>query len=167
MVFSNGPYFPMTPETLCIKTWNEWYFDGYSSDDVVEFRLHNPHKAGNGEAFNDFLESVFGMVPEFVDSTISKETMAERITGMLLILIAAAIVGISAAFRIMNVRDQGKLWSFGLAVFSAGGYVMLDVKPGLNIMTPQSLQTSFCSISRKASTPTSSIICWSFLPCAA
>lgn len=142
MVFSNGPYFPMTPETLCIKTWNEWYFDGYSSDDVVEFRLHNPHKAGNGESFNDFLESVYGMVPEFVESAISKETLAEKTIGLLLVLIATAILGISAAFKIMNIRDQGNLWYFGLIAASAGGYILLDTKPGLNILIAQSLHTS-------------------------
>lgn len=141
-VFSSRPDFPVSPETFCIKTWYEWYFDGYTSEDVVEFRLHNPHKAGNGEAFNDFLESVYGMVPELVDSRIAQVTLAEKIIGMLLAVVAAAILGVSAVFKIMNVKDRGVLWYFGLIVISAGGYFMLDTQPGLNILTKQSLDTS-------------------------
>ncbi|MBR5229442.1 MAG: hypothetical protein IKW01_01185, partial [Firmicutes bacterium] len=141
-VFSSDPGYPLPPETLCIKSWSDWYFDSYTSEDVVEFRLHNPHKAGNGEAFNDFLGSVYGMVPDLVESRIAQETFAGKILGMAIGVVAAAILGISLAFRIMNIGNRGFLWYFGLITACAGGYVWLDLQPGLNILVKQSVITS-------------------------
>ena len=141
-VFSTDPGFPVSPETLCIKTWNEWYIDSYNPEDVVEFRLRNPHRAGNGEAFNDFIGSVYGMVPEFVESRIAQATMTSKLIGMVLVVIAASILGTSAAFKIMNIRERGILWYYGLITVAAGGYVWLDTMPNLIILTRQSLQTS-------------------------
>ena len=94
----------------------------------MEIRLHNPHKYGNAQAYEDFLNSFCLGGDSVVEYEVAKKTVPFIATGILLMVFAVGMVGVSTGVG-FGRKEKNELSIYvGLLYFLAGGYFVLDVQ---------------------------------------
>ena len=108
-------------EDLCGKMYIGYECKGA---DEITIRLRNPHKFGNPEAFDDFLNnlSTYGGT-DFERDTLNRGG-AHRIFGVALIMFAFMILGTAIFSMLVHVKGSANLWLIGFAVICAGIYFL-------------------------------------------
>ena len=102
---------------VCGRRWNSWLLPEITPEDEVEFLLHNPHSFGNKSAYQDFLRMMNCTVgsTELLEKSLEPYGKPFRITGFVLIILAAGLIGAFLAFVIKRTPGADLLWnSFGL-----------------------------------------------------
>ena len=114
--------------SLCGSQWSYVTTDGITAEDPVEIRLHNPHAHGNGDAYREFLNSLYNSpdTTYIMESFLKPRSLPLQIAGIMLMIAALMLLGAAAASGILRVPMGGTLWKYGLAAFFAGGFVILD-----------------------------------------
>lgn len=127
-MFQSKPDFPLTQETLCVKTWSTWYCEPVTSEDVLEFHLHNPHNAGNVDAFENFFESIYGCPEILLQGSIQMMNRTVKAIGLVIVTIAIILLGIGAGLGFVDDELGKVFWPFGLLTLFMGGYFIFDLK---------------------------------------
>lgn len=128
VVFRSIPGFPLTKETVCVKSWYIWEYEEVREDCELEIRLHNPHKVGNIHAYNEFLNSVYNVPEVMIESQVQNEKAALELLAALLVIAATAVLGIAAWFGVLNMAYGKFLWHLGLTILFMGAYFFLDTQ---------------------------------------
>lgn len=113
--------FDIAGEDMCGQMYIGYIVKG--ADDIT-IRLKNPHKFGNPDAVDSFLNnlSTYGGT-DFERDTLNRGS-AQRIWGILLILFAFMILGTAIFSMRLPVKGNGNLWLVGFGIFSAGIYFL-------------------------------------------
>ena len=108
-------------EDLCGKMYIGYVCKG--ADEII-IKLKNPHKFGNPEAVDDFLDnlSTYGGT-DFERDTLNRGSM-HRIMGIVLILFAFMILGTSIFSALIHIKGNAIMWYAGFAVLCAGIYFL-------------------------------------------
>ena len=123
-----GRVWDEVPEMVCASVWNTWEYSEADAGKEIEIRLHNPHKYGNGDAYQEFLNSLcFGGGVALQDLA-GQESRLDTIAGMVLIVASIAILGISISYLVQRIPVGSLLWSIGWMCLFMGGYIMMDTK---------------------------------------
>ena len=123
-----GRVWDEVPEMVCASVWNTWEYSEADAGKEIEIRLHNPHKYGNGDAYQEFLNSLcFGGGVALQDLA-GQESRLYTIAGMILIVASIAILGISISYLVQRIPMGSLLWSIGWMCLFMGGYIMMDTK---------------------------------------
>ncbi|MGN0412245.1 MAG: sensor histidine kinase [Lachnospiraceae bacterium] len=123
-----GRVWDEVPEMVCASVWNTWEYSEADAGKEIEIRLHNPHKYGNGDAYQEFLNSLcFGGGVALQDLA-GQESRLDTIAGMILIVASIAILGISISYLVQRISVGSLLWSIGWMCLFMGGYIMMDTK---------------------------------------
>lgn len=137
-IFKNGqkafcsvPDYPLTRETTCVESWSTWFCEPVKTDDVLEFHLHNPHKTGNIDAYNDFFESIYVCPEILLQGHLQQQHRTAEIVGMVIVIIAVVLLGMAAGTMVTDVELGHKLWPYGLLALFMGGYIIFDVQIGI------------------------------------
>ena len=97
-----------------------------SETDTLEIVLKNPHKYGNDNAVNEFLDSMYMYSGKtFEDMMIEKGT-AGRTVGFVIIVISLILIGVAVFSTLLNIPQSTILWLFGLLAFFAGGFFVIS-----------------------------------------
>ena len=105
--------------------WDGWPFHG-SSADPIEIVVHNPHRFGNETAVDEFLSNVaIWDNINFERGVLESEKML-RYTGIFLVIVAFAFLGTALFSALLHVRNNRIIWLLGLAILSAGIYLIYD-----------------------------------------
>ena len=108
-------------EDLCGKMYIGYECKG--SDEII-IKLSNPHKFGNSEAVDDFLNNL----STYGGTVFERDTLnrggASRILGISLILFAFMILGTAVFSMLIHIKGSQKLWLVGLGVFCSGIYFL-------------------------------------------
>ena len=114
--------------SLCGSRWNYIMSPGITTEDEVEFRLHNPHSHGNSSAYRDFLNTLYGSpnTSYILESYLKPYNSPLQIAGIVLIIGALMLLGAALASGILRVPMGGSLWKYGLLALFMGGFVLLD-----------------------------------------
>lgn len=110
----------------CCKQWLQWDTPQISKNDIIEIYLENPHKFGNKNAYNEFLNSIYGGSIGTFKNDISKVGMPSRIIGFTIIIVAIMLLAVSLSFKLMQISGKKNLKNFGLLALFFGGYLILD-----------------------------------------
>ena len=108
-------------EDLCGKMYIGYMCKG---EDEITIKLKNPHKFGNPNAVDDFLNnlSTYGGT-EFERDTLNRGSV-NRILGIALVLFSFMILGTAVFSMLIHIKGSKNLWLVGLGVFSAGIYFL-------------------------------------------
>ena len=92
--------------------------------DEITIKLKNPHKFGNAEAVDDFLNnlSTYGGT-DFERDTLNRGSF-HRILGIALILFAFMLLGTAIFSMLIHIKGSKNLWLVGFGVFCAGIYFL-------------------------------------------
>ena len=125
-VYSSKLEYPLTTETTCIKGWYPWYCEPITKDEVLEFHLHNPHHAGNINAYEEFFESIYACPEMMLQGELQQESRKMEIVALLLIIIALVLLGMASGSSVIDHEFGRKLWPLGLLTLFVGGYFLFD-----------------------------------------
>lgn len=125
-VFWSGRCNDDVPEMMCGSSWTGWEREDLTMEDEIEIRLHNPHSYGNPGAYNEFLDSLYyGGVQGIADEYMA-ETMPYKITGIFMIVVSLALLGMALGYLAQRLPSASLLWSMGLMSLFMGGYLLMD-----------------------------------------
>ena len=97
-------------------------------NETVEIVLTNPHKYGNSDAVNTFLDSMYtysGNGAAF-ENQMLKEGSLQRNAGIAIMVISFIVLGVAIFSLILKVPHSRMLWIFGFMLLFAGGFCILD-----------------------------------------
>ena len=125
-VYSSKMEYPLTTETTCIKGWYPWYCEPVSQSEQLEFHLHNPHHAGNVNAYKEFFDSIYACPQMLLQGELQQESRKMEITALLLITIALVLLGMAGGSVVIDHELGRKLWPLGLLTLFMGGCFLFD-----------------------------------------
>lgn len=125
-VFCSKVEYPLNAETTCIKGWHTWFCEPVSKDEQLEFHLHNPHNAGNVNAYVDFFNSIYPCPETFLQGELQQKSRAVETVALLLIIIALILLGMAGGSAVIDHELGQKLGPLGALTLFMGGYFLFD-----------------------------------------
>lgn len=113
---------------FCGKDWMFFFCDGIGTEDLVEFRLSNPHGFGNRDAYRQFLDTLYVSAndSDIMESFLKPYMQPFQMLGSAFVLIGFVLAGAALAAVLLKSNISGPLIKFGLLSGAAGGYIMMD-----------------------------------------
>ena len=120
-----------TYEITCAKLWQYYRFQRETRQEV-DISIHSPHKFGNENAVDEMLNNMYAYVGyEFEEDRIEEGSL-QRIAGMIILLSACCMLGISVFAGGIHVRGNRYFWMIAFLMAFAGGYIIIS-SPNVNI----------------------------------
>lgn len=114
--------------SFCGKDWMYFFCDAIGTEDLVEFRLSNPHRFGNRGAYRQFMDTLYVSAndSDIMDSFLKPYMQSFQMLGNAFVLIGFALAGAALASVLLKSNIGGQLLKFGLMSGFAGGYIITD-----------------------------------------
>ena len=116
---------PLYGSSVCGVGWTAHSFHG-SSADPIEIVVHNPHRFGNETAVDVLLSNVAIWDNINFERGVLESGKMLRYTGIFLVIVAFAFLGTALFSALLHVRNNRIIWLLGLAILSAGIYLIYD-----------------------------------------
>ena len=97
-----------------------------SETDTLEIVLKNPHKYGNDNAINEFLDSMYMYSGIAFENMMIEQGATDRIAGFVIIVISLILIGVAVFSTLLNIPQNTIIWLFGLLTFFAGAFFILS-----------------------------------------
>jgi len=130
--------------SLCARHWYQITSPGIRETDEIFIYLKNPHEAGNVDAYQRFLESIYIGDRAAVQSELGTRYLLPRLGGMLVLGISVAVLGIAVALILMGIRDGKNIWTLGLISFCMGAFLVLDT-PDMGLINSMPVFNSYAA----------------------
>ena len=127
-IYSVGRATDEIPEMMCANSWHSWDCSKIDGEAEVEIRLHNPHRYGNGNAYNEFLDSLYFGGETALQQLLWKESKLYTLTGIFVLVISLGLLGLSLGYMLHRLSVGKLLCSIGFMCLFMGGYILLDTK---------------------------------------
>ena len=88
--------------------------------------LQNPHRFGNENAIDEFLENMSAAEGIYLESIMLEKGAPQRNIGLIIFIFSFIILGIAAFSTIIHAKKHKEMWLMGLISLSAGGYLLFD-----------------------------------------
>lgn len=111
---------------MCGELWDVWNLPEIKKEDVLEIHLHNPHSFGNGNAYREFLDSLYITNQAFFKEWLGNYTFPFWAAGIIVLIISLMMIGISLGLLVMRIPSGPMLLCAGLFDMLMGGYILLD-----------------------------------------
>ena len=113
---------------FCGKDWMFFFCDGIGTEDLVEFRLSNPHGFGNRGAYRQFMDTLYVSAndSDIMESFLKPYMQPFQMLGNAFVLIGFVLAGAALASVLLKSNIGGLLLKFGLMSGFAGGYIITD-----------------------------------------
>lgn len=126
-VYWSYPSFLPFNEKYCGAYWSFWNGIAISSNDEIEIRLHNPHKFGNENAYNEFMQSLIVGQSEIIEKELNNANLFPRMLSISIIIISLVIIGVALAALFLSIPYANFVWTGGwLALFSSV-FILFDL----------------------------------------
>ena len=99
-----------------------------TTGETVTLVLHNPHRFGNENAIDEFLDELSVYGDAAFEKQFAAKGNAERNVGLVIMIAALALLGTALFSALLRMEDGGKLWTIGLCMVFAGGYFAFGAK---------------------------------------
>ncbi|MGN0648827.1 MAG: sensor histidine kinase [Oscillospiraceae bacterium] len=94
--------------------------------DTLEIVLRNPHKYGNSDAVNIFLNSMYIYNSAAFDEPMLRQGAIPRMVGITIMVFSFIMLGVAIFSSILNVPYSRILWIFGFMILFAGIFCVID-----------------------------------------
>ncbi|MGN1088760.1 MAG: sensor histidine kinase, partial [Huintestinicola sp.] len=115
----------LTPSNCCTQ-WFTLRSTGIYQEDIVETHLNNPHKFGNKNAYNKFLNRIYDSEPEVFSTMMLKSGQRSRIVGIAVIVAAIMLLAVYLAFCLLKIEGGRHIGNLGFFALFFGGYIAMD-----------------------------------------
>lgn len=120
---------PLYGVSACGATWCVYSFSGDSTE-PMEIVVRNPHRFGNETAVDELLDTVaIWSGFDFAQDQMESEK-GQRNAGLLFLIVSLVLLGIALFSGLLHVRGSRLIWVMGMAILSAGVYMMYSL-PGI------------------------------------
>ena len=109
-------------EDACAVMWSAIYSTG---DEPITIVLQNPHRFGNENAIDEFLENMSAAEGIYLETMMLEKGAPQRNVGLMIFIISLIILGIAAFSTVIHLNSM-EMWLIGLMSLSAGGYLLFD-----------------------------------------
>lgn len=116
---------PVLGESACGKYWISYVYTG-TEEDIVTIVLKNPHSFGNETAVNEFLDSMYVYASVNFENRMLNDTIGYRTAGYVFMIVGFVLIGIATYTSLLHIPQGKYVWFFGLAVFFAGGFLLMS-----------------------------------------
>ena len=113
---------------MCGSAWATWVVPALTSDDVIEIRLHNPHSYGNGNAYNEFLDSILMSRSVALKAYYDRQSMPYRIFCVFILVVSIAFIGTAIGYAFLHLPNSTLLTKLGIMSLLMGLYMYFDAK---------------------------------------
>ena len=116
---------PAFGSDACGEHWLLFSLD-CAETDTLEIVLKNPHRFGNRNAVDEFLNSMYLYSDPNFESLMRTQGSAERIIGFGVFIISLLILGMSFFSAILRIAEAGFLYQIGFTLLFASGYLIFS-----------------------------------------
>lgn len=116
---------PLIGSGTCGQIWSSYELRGESGAPIT-ILLHNPHRFGNENAVDDFLNSLAGYGGSAFERQKEVEGAFQRGLGFVFVLSAFAVFGTALFSAALRLRQSRLFWQIGCLFFFAGGYFVFS-----------------------------------------
>ena len=122
----NEPYVldmenPLFGDSACGVEWSAYVLTE-ESEEPIEIVIHNPHRFGNETAIDELLANTALWANIDFENGVLESGATQRNTGLIIILVALAVLGIALFSTLIHIKNSKLLWLFGLMTLFAGIY---------------------------------------------
>lgn len=119
--------YEMYPD-MCGDAWTTWILPEMGEEDEIEIHLHNPHKYGNHNAYNQYLDSIYLGSDVVLQEQYNKQTMPYKLFCAFVIVVSIAIIGTAIGYELLRLPNSTVLYKLGITSLLMGVYMYFDVK---------------------------------------
>ena len=94
--------------------------------ETVKIVLSDPHKYGNGNAVETFLDSLYTYPGTAFGRQMIQQGAPQRTLGIVVMVVSFIMLGVALFSTILKVPHSGTIWLFGLMSLFAGAFFVLD-----------------------------------------
>lgn len=91
--------------------------------ETVKIVLSDPHKYGNGNAAETFLDSLYTYPGTAFDRQMIQQGAPQRTLGIVVMVVSFIMLGVALFSTILKVPHSGTIWLFGLMSLFAGAFL--------------------------------------------
>ena len=113
---------------MCGSAWVSWELPVTLPEDTFEIRLSDPHRFGNRNAYDQFLDSICMGSDVIVESYFKRQSLPYRAVSAFILVVSIALIGTAAGFRLLRLPDNSLLLKYGVMSLMMGVYMYLDAK---------------------------------------
>lgn len=123
-VFWSGRVQDNLPEYMCGSYWSGWRNPFEDQELELEFRLHNMHKYGNANAYNDFLESFHYGIE--LPQNIIQESKVYQYMSYALIFLSVLLFGVAIGNQMQRIPSTSLIAGIACMTLCMGVFVQFD-----------------------------------------
>ena len=116
---------PLLGSSACGQIWSGYELRGESGDPIT-IQLHNPHRFGNENAIDEFLNSLTVYGGSAFEKQMETQGNGERALGFAFLLSAFAAFGIALFSSLLRNAHSRFFWQIGCLSFFSGGYFVFS-----------------------------------------
>ena len=113
---------------MCGSIWEAWDYVSASEGDVFEIHLHNPHLYGNGNAYNEFLDSVSMIDDLLLKTYYDKQALLYRGFCVFIFVASIALIGTAIGYQLLRLPSSTLLLKLGIMSLLMDAYMFFDAK---------------------------------------
>ncbi|MGN0142057.1 MAG: sensor histidine kinase [Roseburia sp.] len=113
---------------MCGTDWQGWRLPAMAEGDLVEIRLHNPHRYGNGDAYNELLDSLRMSGETQLKQFYDKQERLYRCFCIFIFVASIGLIGTAIGYQLLHLPNSTLLLKLGIMSLLMGMYMYLDTK---------------------------------------
>jgi sensor histidine kinase YesM len=113
---------PLYGDSSCGESWTAHYFTS-QEDEIIEIRIHNPHKLGNENAIDDMLSGMALWTGIDFEKSVLESGEAQRDIGLFFVIGSLMILGIALFSTLIHIKNTKVVWTLGAVILFAGAYL--------------------------------------------
>ena len=117
----------------CGASWAEVVCPAITATDTVEIHLSNPHRFGNSAAYTQFLDNIYAGSAASLGHTLSFPSILYRSVGIVVSILAVAVLGAALVLTLMHSSSAYCLWSMGIVALGMGGCMFMSA-PDISLL---------------------------------
>lgn len=110
----------------CAARWVSVQLPRVGSEDRFLIHLSNDHLVGNAYAYETLMDRMYYGDIQDIRTTVEDRDMARRVTGLAVMALSLALMGMALVFRIMEQSKKVRLLPMGLMALCYGGYLVFS-----------------------------------------
>lgn len=114
------------PPLSCGKGWEQVLLPPITSDTQIKITLHNPHRLGNINAYNDFLSSLYTTDLSTLENYLAPLTRPFDAMGWFMLIAGTMLIGAAAVCLALHTPLSAPLGRYGLLCLLAAAYLLSD-----------------------------------------
>ena len=113
---------PLYGDSACHEGWIAHTF-ATTDENLIEIRIHNPHKFGNETAIDEMLSRTALWTDIEFEKGVLEQGNTQRDLGLLFSIVSLVVLGTALFSTLIHIKNSKTLWTLGIVILFAGTYL--------------------------------------------